>query len=128
MQIRELAWRSGVSAKTIRYYEAVGLLLTPTRAENNYRDYEPAAVERLRFIAGARSFGFAWPTFASSCWPANRGTPRVSECSTASTHSLSPWTSVSPTCWHSVRLACNPQALAPEAWTAHRATTSRLFG
>lgn len=27
-----------------------------------------------------------------------------------------------------IPLACNPQALAPEAWAAHQATTSRLFG
>lgn len=59
MQISELAQRSGVSAKTIRYYESIGLLPVPQRGGNNYRNYEPAALERLRFIAGARSLGFA---------------------------------------------------------------------
>lgn len=59
MQISELARRSGVPAKTIRYYEAVGLLPAPARAGNNYRHYDPAALERLRFIASARSLGFA---------------------------------------------------------------------
>jgi MerR family transcriptional regulator, copper efflux regulator len=59
MQISELAQRSGVSAKTIRYYESIGLLPAPARGENNYRNYEISALERLRFIVGARSLGFA---------------------------------------------------------------------
>ncbi|HMQ32935.1 MAG TPA: heavy metal-responsive transcriptional regulator [Chloroflexaceae bacterium] len=59
MQISELARRSGVPARTIRYYESVGLLPAPTRAGNNYRRYELAALERLRFIVSARSLGFA---------------------------------------------------------------------
>jgi len=59
MRIQELAERTGVSAKTIRYYESIGLMPPPERAANNYRQYSPAAVERLRFIASARSLGFA---------------------------------------------------------------------
>lgn len=59
MQISELARQSGVPAKTIRYYESVGLLSAPARADNNYRSYEAAVLERLRFIASARSLGFA---------------------------------------------------------------------
>lgn len=59
MQISELARRSGVPAKTIRYYESVGLLPIPARADNNYRHYDPLVLERLRFIASARSLGFA---------------------------------------------------------------------
>ncbi len=59
MQISELARQSGVPAKTIRYYESVGLLPAPARAGNNYRHYDPAVLERLRFIASARSLGFA---------------------------------------------------------------------
>lgn len=59
VQISELAKQSGVPAKTIRYYEAVGLLPLPARAGNNYRHYGPVVLERLRFIASARSLGFA---------------------------------------------------------------------
>lgn len=58
MQIGELAAQSGVAAKTIRYYESVGLLPPPARAANTYRQYRAADVERLRFIASARSLGF----------------------------------------------------------------------
>lgn len=57
MHIGHLAAQSGVSAKTIRYYESVGLLPPPPRAANNYRQYRATDVERLRFIASARSLG-----------------------------------------------------------------------
>jgi MerR family copper efflux transcriptional regulator len=59
MVIHELAQQSGLSAKTIRYYESIGLLPRPKRASNNYRQYEPADLEPLRFIAGARTLGFS---------------------------------------------------------------------
>ena len=55
MLIHELSERTGVSTKTIRYYESLGLLPQPPRAANNYRDYTTASLERLRFIAGARA-------------------------------------------------------------------------
>ena len=59
MQIKELATQTGVSTKTIRYYEMVGLLPPPKRTANNYRVYGAADVERLRFIASARSLGLS---------------------------------------------------------------------
>jgi DNA-binding transcriptional MerR regulator len=58
MFIHELARTTGVPAKTIRYYESIGLMPDPQRAENNYRQYTPDAIERLRFIVSARSLGF----------------------------------------------------------------------
>lgn len=58
MFIQELAKISGVAAKTIRYYESIGLLPNPPRADNNYRQYTPEAIERLRFIVSSRSLGF----------------------------------------------------------------------
>lgn len=54
MKIQELAKITGVSAKTIRYYEEIGLLPAPARGENNYRQYDERDVERLRLVAGAR--------------------------------------------------------------------------
>src|SRR5215212_2910266 len=59
MFIHELAQATGVPAKTIRYYESMGLMPPPERADNNYRQYTPAAVERLRYIISARSLGFS---------------------------------------------------------------------
>jgi DNA-binding transcriptional MerR regulator len=59
MQIGDLAAQSGVSAKTICYYDSVGLLPPPARADNHYRQYRSTDVERLRLIASARSLGLA---------------------------------------------------------------------
>jgi len=59
MVIHELAQQTGVPTKTIRYYESIGLLPRPTRAANNYRQYTPADVERLRLIASARGLGLS---------------------------------------------------------------------
>jgi len=59
MLIQELSKLAGVPAKTIRYYESIGLMPDPQRAANNYRQYTPEAVERLRFIVSSRSLGFS---------------------------------------------------------------------
>jgi DNA-binding transcriptional MerR regulator len=59
MLIRELAKKTGVSPKTIRYYESIGLMPPPERGDNNYRQYTTADVERLRFIASTRSLDFS---------------------------------------------------------------------
>jgi len=49
---------SGLPAKTIRYYEEIGLLV-PTRHENGYRDYEASDVHKLAFLKRARGLGFS---------------------------------------------------------------------
>jgi len=59
MRIQELSQWTAVPAKTIRYYESIGLMPDPRRAANNYRQYTPEVVERLRFIVSARSLGFS---------------------------------------------------------------------
>ncbi len=59
MRIGELAATAGVSAKTIRYYEAMGLLPPPARTVAGYRLYGPADRERLRFIRTARDLGLS---------------------------------------------------------------------
>lgn len=59
MLIQELAKQTGLAATTLRYYESIGLIPLPQRAENNYREYTSADVERVRFIAGARSLDFS---------------------------------------------------------------------
>ena len=58
MNIGTAADRSGLPAKTIRYYEDIGLL-KPDRAVNGYRDYSAADLHRLRFLQRARSLGFS---------------------------------------------------------------------
>lgn len=59
MNIGQAAERSGVPAKTIRYYEDIGLITQPVRAENGYRDFSEADVHALRFIARSRGLGFS---------------------------------------------------------------------
>jgi MerR family transcriptional regulator, copper efflux regulator len=58
MNIGDAAERSGLPAKTIRYYEDIHLL-KPARGENGYRDYSSEDVHRLRFLQRARSLGFS---------------------------------------------------------------------
>jgi len=58
MNIGTAASKSGVAAKTIRYYESIGLIPPATRAENGYRHYTDVDVATLRFIQRARKLGF----------------------------------------------------------------------
>ena len=48
---------SSLPAKTIRYYEDIGLI-HPARRENGYRDYSEEDVHKLSFLQRARSLGF----------------------------------------------------------------------
>ncbi len=49
MNIGELARRTSVSVRSLRYYEEKQLL-SPQRGENGYRSYDAAAIERVRTI------------------------------------------------------------------------------
>jgi MerR family transcriptional regulator, copper efflux regulator len=59
MKIGELAANSGVTTKTIRFWEEAGVLPSPARTSSGYRDYEPAIVERLTFVRHAQSAGLS---------------------------------------------------------------------
>lgn len=58
MNIGQAAQASGISAKMVRHYEALGLLPDIARTESGYRQYDEAAVHTLRFIRRARDLGF----------------------------------------------------------------------
>ena len=58
MNISEAARRSGLSAKTIRYYEEIELIAPAARGENGYRQYDVKSVDELHFLARARGVGF----------------------------------------------------------------------
>jgi DNA-binding transcriptional MerR regulator len=59
MRIGELASAGGVTAKTVRYYESLGLLCPPRRLSNGYREYGSDAVDRLRFVRDAQAAGLS---------------------------------------------------------------------
>ncbi len=77
MQIGTLAAELGVNPKTIRYYEAIGLLPQPRRTESGYRLYDAATRDQLRFITKAKQVGLSlaeigeilalWRDHASPC-------------------------------------------------------------
>jgi len=55
--IGQLARATGVTAKTIRYYEAIGVLPPPRRTAAGYRQYDRTAIDRLSFVRRARALG-----------------------------------------------------------------------
>ena len=57
MRIGELADRADVTAKTVRYYESIGVMKEPERTASGHRDYNNDAVDRLRFIREAQATG-----------------------------------------------------------------------
>ena len=58
MNIAEVAARAGLPAKTIRYYEDIGLI-RPLRQANGYRAFRDSDLHKLTFLSRARSLGFS---------------------------------------------------------------------
>ncbi len=57
MNIAEVSARSGLPAKTIRYYEEIGLI-RPQRGANGYRAFRASDAHKLVFLGRARALGF----------------------------------------------------------------------
>ena len=57
MNISDVARRAGLPAKTIRYYEEIGLV-KPPRDTNGYRAFRESDVHKLAFLSRARALGF----------------------------------------------------------------------
>ena len=74
--IGEAAARSGVSAKMVRHYEALGLLAGVARRDNGYRQYGERDIHTLQFIKRARDLGFSMAEIAElvSLWQNRRRT------------------------------------------------------
>lgn len=58
MNITQVAEKTGLSAKTIRFYEEKSLITPPTRSENGYCYYQPAHLDELTLLRQARAVGF----------------------------------------------------------------------
>ncbi len=58
MNIGEAAEQAGLPAKTIRYYEEIGLV-APDRSENGYRDFSDTHIHKLKFLSRSRNLGFS---------------------------------------------------------------------
>ena len=58
MNIGEVAERSGIPSKTIRYYEDIGLV-RPQRSGNGYRAFRETDLHKLAFLGRARALGFS---------------------------------------------------------------------
>lgn len=59
ISIGQFAKSAQVSARTVRYYESIGLLPAPTRGENNYRFYDQKWLQRMNRIRDLQSLGFS---------------------------------------------------------------------
>jgi MerR family transcriptional regulator, copper efflux regulator len=57
MNISEVSDQTGLPAKTIRYYEVIGLVV-PGRSSNGYRDFSEGDLHKLGFLRRARALGF----------------------------------------------------------------------
>jgi MerR family copper efflux transcriptional regulator len=64
MRVGEVARETGVSVRSIRYYERAGLLYA-TRRANGYREFDAAVVERVRAIRSLLEAGFTLDEVAS---------------------------------------------------------------
>jgi len=54
LRIQEAAAEVGLTPRSVRYYEEMGLLRPAARSDGDYRLYDPTDVDRLRFIKGLR--------------------------------------------------------------------------
>lgn len=71
--IGEVARLTGIDPRTIRFYEAAGVLPPPARLPNGYRAFRAEDVSRLRFVAGARRLGLTLPEIAEILATRQRG-------------------------------------------------------
>ncbi|SEB22978.1 MerR family transcriptional regulator [Variovorax sp. YR216] len=83
--VREAAERLGVTPRTLKYYEELGLVV-PARSEGRYRLYEPGDIDKLARVLRLRSLGFSLTAITTMLQqpfeaPADGGRPRLSNAS-----------------------------------------------
>lgn len=75
MRIGELSQATGVDIETIRFYEKSGLLPSPAREANGYRDYGQPQLERLAFIRHCRALDMSLADVSLLLAALNEGAP-----------------------------------------------------
>lgn len=76
MNISDVAKKTGLTSKAIRFYEEKGLVTPPLRSENGYRTYSQQHLDELTLLHQARQVGLTRKS-AASWWPCSttrRGT------------------------------------------------------
>lgn len=59
LRIGQLAEKTGVSAKTLRFFDDAGVLVASARSSAGYRLYDPALVAQVEFVGAAQAAGFS---------------------------------------------------------------------
>ncbi len=75
----ELARLAGVSTDTLRHYERKGVLQRPRRSASDYRQYDPAALARVRLVRRALAVGFTLDELARVLSVRDRGVAPCNE-------------------------------------------------
>jgi DNA-binding transcriptional MerR regulator len=96
MLIGELATATGVSTKTLRFYEADGLLFEPDRTSAGYRDCADTAIDRVVFIRQAQAAGLTLAQIRQILTIRDGGQPPVTMSPTLSTNASDSSTGDSP--------------------------------
>ena len=58
MNISTAATQAGLTVKTVRYYDTIGMVC-PYQIQNHYRDYSERDIFKLQFVGSARRFNFS---------------------------------------------------------------------
>ncbi|XGB41118.1 MAG: heavy metal-responsive transcriptional regulator [Nodosilinea sp. LVE1205-7] len=75
LQIGQVSRRSGLSIKTIRYYEEIGLIAAVSRSQGGFRQFSPGCLSRLSFIKQAQSLGLSLTEISQILTLHDRGQP-----------------------------------------------------
>lgn len=75
MRIGEVAQHLGLNPRTIRFYEATGVLPEPERTPSGYRDYDNSDVDRVKFVKLAQSLGLSLDEISEVLAFRDRGEP-----------------------------------------------------
>jgi DNA-binding transcriptional MerR regulator len=75
MRIRELALRSGIPARTVRYYADQRLIAPANRTDGGYRTFDERALRELRFVRRGQRLGLSLAEIKPLLKAAEQGEP-----------------------------------------------------